>query len=50
MFFAHILKTKDGRDRMANIIPSYDEKLVDASMSERQAFLSEEAEKLLQLI
>jgi len=48
--FAHLLQTKEGRDRMANIIPSYDEKLVDASMSERQAFLSEEAEKLLQLI
>ena len=48
--FAHLLQTKEGRDRMANIIPSYDEKLVDASMSERQASLSEEAEKLLKLI
>ena len=48
--FAHLLQTKEGRDRMANIIPSYDEKLVDASMSKRQASLSEEAEKLLKLI
>jgi malate dehydrogenase (quinone) len=48
--FGHLLQTKQGHERMVNMIPSYDEKLVDASMSERQASLSDETEKLLQLV
>ena len=48
--FGHLLQTKEGRDRMKDMIPSYDEKLNDTSMSKRQASLSEDAEKLLQLI
>ena len=48
--FGHLLQTKEGRDRMKDMIPSYDEKLDDASMSKRQASLSEDAEKILQLI
>ena len=48
--FGHLLQTKEGRDRMKDMIPSYDEKLDDTSMSKRQASLSEEAEKLLQLV
>jgi len=32
------------------MIPSYDENLTDALMADRQASLSEEAEKSLQLI
>ena len=48
--FGHLLQTKEGSDRMKDMIPSYDEKLNDASMAKRQASLSEESEKILQLI
>jgi malate dehydrogenase (quinone) len=48
--FSHLLKTEAGHKRMKAMIPSYDENLTDPSMVTRQAALSEEAEKSLQLI
>ena len=48
--FGHLLQTKQGHERMVGMIPSYDKNLVDASMSEKQASLSEDAEKSLQLV
>ena len=48
--FSHLLKTKAGHQRMKSMIPSYDENLTDAKHADRQATLSEEAEKSLQLI
>ena len=48
--FSHLLKIEAGHQRMKLMIPSYDENLTDALMADRQASLSEEAEKSLQLI
>jgi malate dehydrogenase (quinone) len=48
--FRYLLKTEAGHQRMKLMIPSYDENLTDPSMATRQATLSEEAEKSLQLI
>ncbi|MEE2826211.1 MAG: malate dehydrogenase (quinone) [Planctomycetota bacterium] len=48
--FADILETEEGHQRMKEIIPSYDESLLDPSMADRQARLSEQAEQTLQLI
>ena len=48
--FSNLLKTEAGHQRMMSMIPSYDENLTDASMADRQATLSAEAEKSLQLI
>ena len=44
--FSHLLKTKEGHQRMKEMIPSYDENLIDTAMADRQAILSEQAEKL----
>ena len=48
--FGDLLKTDAGHERMKAMIPSYDENLIDPQNANRQAALSEEAEKSLQLI
>ena len=48
--FSHLLETENGHQRMKEMIPSYDENLVDTAMANRQALLSEQAEKSLQII
>jgi hypothetical protein len=48
--FGYLLKTEEGLQRLKNMIPSYKEDLIDPSMADRQAVLSEEAEKSLHLI
>ena len=48
--FGNMLKTDSGHERMKAMIPSYDENLIDPKNADRQAALSEEAEKSLQLI
>ena len=48
--FSHLLETDEGHARMKEMIPSYDESLVDSSEAKRQATLSEKAEKSLKLI
>ena len=48
--FSYLLETKEGRQRMKEMVPSYDENLIDTAMAARQSTLSEQAEKSLQLI
>ena len=48
--FSHLLETDEGHARMKEMIPSYDESLVDLSKAKRQATLSKKAEKSLRLI
>jgi len=48
--FGYLLKTEEGLQRLKNMIPSYKEDLIEAAMADRQAVLSEEAEKSLHLI
>ena len=48
--FSHLLETDEGHARMKEMIPSYDESLVDPSKAKRQATLSKKAEKSLKLI
>ena len=48
--FSHLLETDEGHARMKEMIPSYDESLVNSSEAKRQATLSEKAEKSLELI
>ena len=48
--FSHLLETENGQQRMGEMIPSYGENLIDTAMADRQAVLSEQAEKSLQLI
>jgi malate dehydrogenase (quinone) len=48
--FSHLLETKEGRQRMKKMVPSYDENLIDTALATRQSILSEQAEKSLQLI
>jgi malate dehydrogenase (quinone) len=48
--FSHLLETENGQQRMGEMIPSYGENLIDIAMADRQAVLSEQAEKSLQLI
>ena len=48
--FSHLLETDEGHARMKEMIPSYDESLVDHSKAKRQSTLSKQAEKSLKLI